>query len=153
MSSGITPELRWHAVGAARSAWRACISRRLGKVERQRAHAGRLLPPAVARVAHPAAVHGDRHARRLRCAGVVPGGGVTGQAGRCDSRSRGRCAWRNEPTPQEAAGAGPADAGSAVVERKSRAARERASGSSSVSGKSHTSLDPVLGPPAGLHRR
>src|SRR5256886_2812504 len=40
-------------------------------LERQRADAGRLLSPAVARVAHPAAVHGDGHARRLRRAGAV----------------------------------------------------------------------------------
>src|SRR6266550_4546350 len=46
---------------------------RLGEVERQRAYAGRLLSPAVARVSHPAAVHRDRHARRLRRAGAVPG--------------------------------------------------------------------------------
>src|SRR2546428_12103946 len=53
----------------------------VGEVERQRADAGRLLSPAVARVAHPAAVHGDGHARCLRRAGAVPGGRGDGAGG------------------------------------------------------------------------
>jgi len=37
--------------------------------------------PAVARVAHPAAVHGDRQRSRLRRGALCRGGGVNGQAG------------------------------------------------------------------------
>src|SRR5207302_1800498 len=85
----------------------------LGEVERQRAHAGRLLSPAVARVAHPAAVHGDRHARRLRRAGAVSGRRGDGAGGGDATRDRAGAVPGGRATPQEAAGAGTADAGSA----------------------------------------
>src|SRR2546426_5153701 len=113
-------EQRDHA-GAAVARSRAPQGRRgarvshagLGEVERQRAHAGRLLPPAVARVAHPATVHGDRHTRRLRRAGAVPGRRGDGPGGGDATRDRAGAVPGGPATPQEAAGAGTADAGSA----------------------------------------
>src|SRR2546423_14941977 len=108
------PDELGHNAGAALARGRAPQGRRgarvshagVGEVERQRADAGRLLSPAVARVAHPAAVHGDRHARRLRRAGAVPGGrgdgagGGEGTGGRRGGLAGGRAA------PEGTAGAG-----------------------------------------------
>src|SRR6266700_3230202 len=85
----------------------------LGEVERQRADAGRLLSPAVARVAHPAAVHGDRHARRLRRAGVVPGRRGDGPGWGDATRDRASAVPGGRAASQEAAGAGTVDARSA----------------------------------------
>src|SRR5881396_3319612 len=85
----------------------------LGEMEYQRAHAGRLLSPAVAGVAHPAAVHGDRHARRLRRARAVSGwrgDGAGGGAATCD---RAGAVPGGRAASQEAAGAGTVDARSA----------------------------------------
>src|SRR6266567_4189768 len=84
-----------------------------GEMERQRADAGRLLSPAVARVADPAAVHGDGHARRPRRAGVVPGRRGDGAGGGDATRDRAGLVPGGRAASQEAAGAGTVDAGSA----------------------------------------
>src|SRR5256885_351331 len=85
----------------------------VGEVERQRADAGRLLSPAVARVAHPAAVHGDGHAGRIRRAGAVPGRRGDGPGGGDATRDRAGVVPGGRAASQEAAGAGTVDARSA----------------------------------------
>src|SRR3989442_13861178 len=113
-------EQRDHA-GAALARGRAPEGRRgarvshagVGEVERQRADAGRLLSPAVARVAHPAAVHGDGHARRLRRAGAVPGRRGDGAGGGGSSRGRAGGVAGGRAASQETAGGGAVDARSA----------------------------------------
>src|SRR5256885_12705336 len=68
------PDELGHNAGAALARGRAPQGRRgarvshagVGEVERQRADAGRLLSPAVARVAHPAAVRSEEHTSELQ---------------------------------------------------------------------------------------
>src|SRR5205807_4777561 len=115
------PDELGHNAGAARAVGRGPQGRRgarvthagVGEVERQRADAGRLLAPAVARVAHPAAVHGDGHARRLRRASAVPGGRGDGASGGDATGDRASAVPGGRAAPEEAAGAGTTDARSA----------------------------------------
>src|SRR5438128_1523797 len=108
------PDELGHHAGAARARGRAPQGRGgagvshagVGEVERQRADAGRLLSPAVARVAHPAAVHGDGHAGRIRRAGVVPGRRGDGAGGGDATRDRAGVVPGGRAASQEAAGAG-----------------------------------------------
>src|SRR2546425_3906979 len=123
-----------HNAGAALARGRAPEGRRgarvshagLGEVERQRADAGRLLSPAVARVAHPAAVHGDGHARRLRRAGAVPGRRGDGAGGGDATRDRAGAVPGGRAASQEAAGAGTVDARSAGRRAEEAGPRGRA---------------------------
>src|SRR6266566_2139632 len=124
----------------------------VGEVERQRADAGRLLSPAVARVAHPAAVHGDGHAGRIRRAGVVPGRRGDGPGGGDATRDRAGAVPGGRAASQEAAGAGTTDAGSAGGRAEEAGPRGSAQ---AVPIQQEiveilTSLDPVLGPPRGV---
>src|SRR6266542_2285609 len=85
----------------------------LGEVAHQRADAGGLLPAAVARVPHPAAVHRDGHARGVRRARPGRRRRADGPGGGAAARHRAGAVPRRRAAPQEAAGTGSADARSA----------------------------------------
>src|SRR3989442_683608 len=86
---------------------------RLGEVEHQRPDARRLLSARLARVPHPAAVHGDGHAGRVRRPRHRRGRRPDGAGGRAAARDRAGFVPGGRPAPQEATGAGAVDAGSA----------------------------------------
>src|SRR6266566_2480336 len=86
---------------------------RIGQVEHQRADAGRLFPPALARVAHSAAVHRDRHARRVRREGARGGWRADRPSRRDAAGDRPRAGVGGRQTSQETERAGPPDARSA----------------------------------------
>jgi len=151
MSSAITPELRWHAVGRRKvGVARVYLTPGSGKWNVNGRTLGDLFSPALARVAYPAAVHGDRHAGRLRRAGAVPGRRCDG-AGRAMRLAIARAlCLADERHRKKLREQGLLTRDPRWSSARSRAARARASGSSSVSDKSHTSPDPVLGPPRGV---
>src|SRR5437879_13360574 len=108
------PDELGHNAGAALARGRAPQGRGgarvshagVGEVERQRADAGRLLSPAVARVAHPAAVPGDGPAGRLRRAGAVPGRRGEGPGGGDATRDRAGVVRSEERRVGEGGGGG-----------------------------------------------
>src|SRR5258705_3220237 len=121
----------------------------LRQMDGQRAHAGGLFPAALARVAHSAAVHGYRHARRLRREG-------TRQRRRDDrpgwcAASRHRAGARDgrRSPSQETERAGPPDARSARRGAEEAGPGWRAEGlavQQAVNVQILTPLDLALGP-------
>src|SRR2546421_683402 len=99
---------------------------RVREVEHQRPDVGRLLPARLARVPHPAAVHGDGHTGRVRRPRHRRGRRPDGAGGRPAARDRAGSVPRGRTAPQEAAGAGAVDTGSARGRAQEARARGRA---------------------------
>src|SRR6266702_1153540 len=122
---------------------------RVGKVEHQRPHAGRLLPARFAGIPHPAAVHGDGHAGRVRRPRHRGGGRANGPGGRVAARHRAGAVPRGRAAPQEAPVAGPVDAGSPRGRAQEAGARRSAQAVpvlEEIETSSHTLPDPMPGP-------
>ncbi len=99
MSSGVTPELRWHAVGRRKvGVARVYLTPGSGKWNIN----GRTLgdyfprPSLVSHIQQPFTATDTLGAFDVRA--LCRGGGVTGQAGALRLRSRGRSAWRTSST-------------------------------------------------------